>query len=135
MNHAKVMGLAVAYDMYKECAEGGLDPEWKVDKPLSYHKFHDLLSRQMLQWDPAHQSYPGDKNMRRVQQLNKTRRAVKKCQAFELNDYMSIPFPSLSSKNRRVVPIRDSVETCQISDIMLTICCDRELAEEEGPPV
>jgi hypothetical protein len=88
MNHAKAMGLAVAYDMYKECAEGGLDPEWKVDKPLSYHKFHDLLSRQMLQWDPAHQSYPGDKNMRRVQQLNKTRRAVKKRQAFELNDYV-----------------------------------------------
>jgi hypothetical protein len=71
MNHAKAMGLAVAYDMYKECAEGGLDPDWKVSKPVSYHKFHDSLSRQMLQWDPAHQLYPGDKNMRRVKQLNK----------------------------------------------------------------
>ena len=35
MNHAKAMGLAVAYDMYKECAKGGVNPEWKVDKPVS----------------------------------------------------------------------------------------------------
>jgi hypothetical protein len=87
MNHAKAMGLAVAYDMYKECAEGKLDPEWKLAKPVTYHKFHDHLSRQMLQWDPAHQLYPGDNNMRRVQQLNKTRRAMKKRRAFELDGY------------------------------------------------
>jgi hypothetical protein len=32
-NHAKVMGLAIAYDMYKEFAEGGgLDTEWKCKK-------------------------------------------------------------------------------------------------------
>jgi hypothetical protein len=87
MNHAKAMGLAVAYDMYKECAEGGLDPEWKVDKLVSYHKFHDSLSRQMLQWDPAHQLYPGDNNMRKVKQLNKSQRVRKKRRAFELNGY------------------------------------------------
>ena len=78
MNHAKAMGLAVAYDMYKECAEGGLDPAWKCEKPVSYHKFHNILSRQMMQWDPAHQANLGDKNMRRVQQLNKEKRATKK---------------------------------------------------------
>jgi hypothetical protein len=44
MNHAKAMGLAVAYGMYKECTEGGLDPQWNVDKPVLYHKFHDSLS-------------------------------------------------------------------------------------------
>jgi hypothetical protein len=67
MHHTKAMGLAVVYDMYKECAEGGLALEWKVLKPVSYHKFHDILSRQMLQWDPAHQLYPGDKHMGRIQ--------------------------------------------------------------------
>jgi hypothetical protein len=41
----------------------------------------------MLQWDPAHQLYPEDKNMRRVQQLNKTRYVLKKYWAFELNGY------------------------------------------------
>jgi hypothetical protein len=87
MNHAKAMGLAVAYNMYKECAEGGLDPAWKCEKPVSYHKFHDILSRQMMQWDPAHQAYPGDKNMRRVQQLNKEKRVTKKRRNFELNGY------------------------------------------------
>jgi hypothetical protein len=34
MNHAKAMGLAVTYGMYKECAEGGLNPELKVNKPV-----------------------------------------------------------------------------------------------------
>jgi hypothetical protein len=29
MNHAKAMGLAVAYDIYKECAEGGL--RWRLE--------------------------------------------------------------------------------------------------------
>jgi hypothetical protein len=41
MNHAKAMGLAIAYNMYKECAERGLDVEWKVEKPVLYHKFHN----------------------------------------------------------------------------------------------
>jgi hypothetical protein len=82
MNHTKVMGLTVAYDMYKECAEGGLDLEWKVKKLVLYHKFHDILSRQMMEWDPVHQNHLGDKNMRRVQQLNRERCRLKKRQAF-----------------------------------------------------
>jgi hypothetical protein len=87
MNHAKVMGLAVAYDMYKECTEGNSDPTWKAAKPVSFHKFHDSLSQQMLQWDPAHQLYPGDNNMRKVKQLNKTQRVEKKRRSFEINGY------------------------------------------------
>jgi hypothetical protein len=73
--------------MYKECAEGNLNPEWKIDKPVSYHKFHDILSRQMLQWNPVHQMYPGDKMMRKVKQLNLSHRAKKKRRAFELAGY------------------------------------------------
>jgi hypothetical protein len=87
MNHAKAMGLAVAYDSYKECTEGNLDPAWKIAKPVSFHKFHDSLSQQMLQWDPVHQLYPGDKNMRKVKQLNKTQRVKKKRRSFEINGY------------------------------------------------
>jgi hypothetical protein len=56
-------------------------------KPVSFHKFHDSLSQQMLQWDPAHQLYPGDNNMRRVKQLNKTQRVKKKRRSFESNGY------------------------------------------------
>jgi hypothetical protein len=83
MNHAKAMGLAIAYNMYKECTEGGLDQEWKCEKPVSYHKFHNIFSWQMMQWDPAHQLYLGDKNLGdknicRAQQLNKSRCAMKK---------------------------------------------------------
>jgi hypothetical protein len=30
MLHAKSTSIVTAYDMYKECAEGDLDPSWKV---------------------------------------------------------------------------------------------------------
>jgi hypothetical protein len=63
MNHGKGMALAVAYDMYKEVAEGELDPTWKITNVLPYHKFHDKLSKQLLNWDPLNQDYPGDKEM------------------------------------------------------------------------
>jgi hypothetical protein len=76
MNHAKAMVAAVAYDMYKECAEGNLDSDWKLapKEVASYHKFRDILSKQLLQWDPAYQMYPGDSGMRRVTQMKKSRR-------------------------------------------------------------
>jgi hypothetical protein len=113
MNHAKAMGLAIAYDMYKECAEGGLDLEWgKVEKPVSYHKFHGILSRQMMEWDPAHQKYPGDKNMHRVRQLNREQRGTKKCQAFELAGYedtVSIEEYVPGTRRARTDQIHDSV--------------------------
>jgi hypothetical protein len=117
MNHAKAMGLAVAYDMYKECAEGGLDPQWKVNKPVSYHKFHNSLSRQLLQWDPAHQLHPGDNNMLKVKQVNKTQRVKKRRRAFEIDGYKD-SFPLMSSRKARKAPIQDSVGICQSSGVM-----------------
>jgi hypothetical protein len=78
MNHGKAMALAVAYDVYKECAEGNLNPAWKVDKPVTYKRFHDVLSRQLLEWSPVNQVYAGDKRMRGVTKLNKMRRQMKR---------------------------------------------------------
>lgn len=80
MNHGKGMALAVAYDMYKEVAEGELDPTWKITNVLPYHKFHDKLSKQLLNWDPLNQDYPGDKEMRRVTQRGKGQREQKRRQ-------------------------------------------------------
>jgi hypothetical protein len=91
---------------------GGLYLTWKCEQPVSYHKFHDILSwqmRMMHQWDPAHQLYPGDKNMRRVQQFNKSRRVMK---SVEILNQMAtrIMFPLLSAKRARMARIHDSAE-------------------------
>jgi hypothetical protein len=59
--------------MYTECAEGKLDPSWKV--PIEdLHTFHERLSEQMLQYDPRHRLYPGDVNLRDCTQQNKKAR-------------------------------------------------------------
>ena len=75
-NHAKALAIVAAYDMYLECAEGVLDPEWKLEKCqiVSFHKYRDRLSKQMCTYDPRSEKYPGDEKMRVVTQLNKKRR-------------------------------------------------------------
>jgi hypothetical protein len=54
------MAIVVAYDMYKEAAEGNLDPAWKVEKPVSFFVFREELARSMLQYTPTARNYPGD---------------------------------------------------------------------------
>ena len=77
-NHAKALATCVAYDMYLECCEGELDDAWKNDDPADFHTFRDILSRQMLAYDPRNQVYPGDEKMRAVTEMNKKRRAQHK---------------------------------------------------------
>jgi len=52
MNHAKALAIVTAYDMYLECCEGKLNPDWKVDKPVDFHLFRERLGTQMLKYDP-----------------------------------------------------------------------------------
>jgi hypothetical protein len=73
MLHDKSMAIVTAYDMYTECAEGNLDPSWKV--PIEdFHTFRERLSEQMIQYDPHHRLYPGDDNLRYCTQQNKNAR-------------------------------------------------------------
>ena len=73
-NHGKYLAVTVAYDMYLEYTEGELNVDWKVNKPVDFHNFCDILSRQMLSYDPKNEHYPGDTNMRVVTQLSRKRR-------------------------------------------------------------
>ena len=73
-NHGKALAVTVAYDMYLECAEGIINPEWKLDKTVDFHTFCDILSKQMLSYDPKKQDYPGDNKMRVVTQQSLKRR-------------------------------------------------------------
>jgi hypothetical protein len=60
------MTIATAYDIYLECCEGRLVLEWKVESPVTFHRFWDILSNQMLQYTPLKQKYPGNAQMRSV---------------------------------------------------------------------
>lgn len=73
-NHGKSLAVTVAYDMYLECTEGELNVDWKVNEPVDFHTFRDILSRQMLSYDPKNERYPGDAKMRVVTQLSRKRR-------------------------------------------------------------
>jgi hypothetical protein len=65
-NHGTSLAIVVAYDMYKECTEGEICSEWKIDakKVMDFHTFRDRLSTQGLEYSPISGRYPGDKAMR-----------------------------------------------------------------------
>jgi hypothetical protein len=75
MLHAKAMAVVVAYDIYIELAEGKVDLDWKVDKPLDFYTFRETLARQMLSYTPKDVKYLGDELFRLVTQSTKAKRA------------------------------------------------------------
>lgn len=64
MLHAMALGIVVAYDIYLEIAEGEVDRDWKLENPVDYWTFRDVLSQQMLRYDPLKRKYKGDELMR-----------------------------------------------------------------------
>ena len=76
VNQAKGMAIVVTYDIYKECCEGELSCEWKIEQPVDFFTFRDILSKQMCEYDSKNQKYPGDEKMRSVTILSKKRRAT-----------------------------------------------------------
>ena len=62
--------------MYLECAEGKLNPAWRVDKPVSFHRFREKLAIQMLEYDPRKRKYLGDERFRVSTSQHKERRAI-----------------------------------------------------------
>ena len=74
MLHAMAFAVLTAYDVYLEVAKGNLDPAWKDDEPCNFWTFRDLLSEQMLKYNPIHRKYPGDGKMRTATQQNSQKR-------------------------------------------------------------
>ena len=64
MLHATSLAICVAYDIYLEIAEGQLDSDWKIRFPVDFWTFRDVLSIQMLEYDPKNRKYLGDESMR-----------------------------------------------------------------------
>lgn len=76
VNHCMSIAVIAAFDMYHECCDGGLDPEWAIPKKqrMSFSKFRQELSKQMLSYNPVLELYPGDKFFRTVTKKRKTER-------------------------------------------------------------
>ena len=76
--HALSMGVLAAYDMYNECCDGDLDPDWKIPqkKRMSFAVFRQRLSKQMLEYDPSKLMYMGDEMSRSVTQAHKKRKTT-----------------------------------------------------------
>jgi hypothetical protein len=72
--HGKAIGKCMGYQLYMQCAEGGVDPDWKVDKPMTAPEYRRKLARQMCEYRARKREYPGDDKMREATQQCKKRR-------------------------------------------------------------
>jgi hypothetical protein len=73
--HALSLGAITCYDMYIECCEGGLDPEWKVKEKerMSFSTFRFKLSKQMMEYTPNDNCYSGNDKFRESTKKHKKR--------------------------------------------------------------
>jgi hypothetical protein len=60
--HAKAIAMSMAYSLYLQCAEGTVNPEWKVT-PVSGPRFWQRMSLQMVQYKSSNLHYPGNEKM------------------------------------------------------------------------
>jgi hypothetical protein len=69
------VGVIASYDMYIECCEGGLDPEWEGKREgkdvLSTFPFK--LSKQMMEYTPSDNRYSGNDKFRESTKKHKKR--------------------------------------------------------------
>jgi hypothetical protein len=65
--------MCIAYNLYKHCTEGTVDPDWKV-VPVSGPMFCQRMLLQMVQYSSWNMQYPGDSMMQKVTQMNKRKR-------------------------------------------------------------
>ena len=75
MLHGLKLCIVVAFEFYKECAEGELNPEWKVASPMKIQKFVEEMGKRMLAYDPTNRRYPTEENMRMNTQQSRKRRS------------------------------------------------------------
>jgi hypothetical protein len=80
MNHAFAMCCVLAHSLYQECCEGAIEEEWKVPekKIKTFFEFREILSTQLLKYDPKRLKYPGDSHMRETTSVPKARRGERK---------------------------------------------------------
>jgi len=93
MFHATVLTIVIAYDIYLEVAEGTLDSDWKLTHPVDFWTFRDVLSVQMLEYNPRNRKYKGDDSMRVCTKQTKVQRVgnkkkVQEVESIDVDDDM-----------------------------------------------
>ena len=76
MNHFLDIKISSTYNIYLECCEGLLCNFWKFDNPVTYQKFREIISSQMLSYNPVQKRYPGYHRMRAVTRGVRTQHSV-----------------------------------------------------------
>lgn len=108
---AKAMAVAIAYDVYCECAEGKLDDSWELEEPVDFYTFRECLAKQMLQYSPCDRKYPGDSKFRVAME-----------QDVEKNNEVTSPSPKPRRRLRK-------------DDGPFALFCDRTRKRKERKPV
>ncbi len=83
--------MSMAYSLYLQCAEGTVDPEWKVT-PVSRPRFWKRMSLQMVQYKCSNLHYPGDEKMRKNTQMNKKKRGTSNIGLIKCDDHIKRVF-------------------------------------------
>ena len=63
MLHATSVAIVVAYDIYLGVTKDKVDPDWSLNFPVYFWTFRDVLSIQILEYDPSRRKYNGDDAM------------------------------------------------------------------------
>ena len=66
MYHCLDIKIASVYYIYLGCCEGLIYPFWKVENPVTYQNFREILQSQIISYNPLQKHYPGDHKMRAV---------------------------------------------------------------------
>lgn len=119
------MAVVVAYDIYRECAEGRLEglADCKLAKTVSFHRFREKLAKQMLKYDPRHRNYPGDEYFRVSTQQRIRDRTPPRSRSRS---------PANGSGNRTVISSSSSVTSQQIKTADQRLCGDLTKITEHG---
>ena len=82
-----MIAMSMAYSLYLQCAEGTVDPEWKVT-PVSGPRFCQKMSLQIVQYRSSDLCYPGDDKLHLTTQKNKQKRGSIKVGVIECEDHV-----------------------------------------------
>ena len=70
----KAIGGVMAYSIYEQCAQGGVDSKWKLNRYMERPEFKRVLERQMCEYKAARLKYPGDAQSREATVIPRKRR-------------------------------------------------------------
>lgn len=83
MRHAKSLTYVMVYQMYVDCASGEVDPDWKLEKPMTHGEFRQKLGEQMCKYSAANLLYPGDERCTSYTRLSHKQRSKRKASALQ----------------------------------------------------